>query len=115
MLKHTIFFIFSWIIICVLCTPSYAYREELSNGSYVDENGEIYDNKYDNTNIHAPWNNEFQKDNPFAPWNHPLYQDDVFAPWNNSMSDQRDTNTYLRENGEQNVDYYWKELSILDI
>ena len=65
------------------------------------------DNKFENDNIFAPWNDPLQQDDIFAPWNDPLQQDDMFAPWNNIMSDQQDTNDYLRDSGVDDPDYYW--------
>ena len=65
------------------------------------------DNKFENDNIFAPWNDPLQQDDIFAPWNDPLQQDDMFAPWNNILSNQQDTNDYLRDSGVDDADYYW--------
>lgn len=102
-------FIFSIAISFLLVVGTcQAGREELSDGSYVDDYGEIHDNKYENEDIFAPWNDPLHKDDPFAPWNDPSMQDDPFAPWNDPMADERETNRYLRESGERNADYYWR-------
>jgi hypothetical protein len=94
---------------CLLVTANvYAERTELNDGTYVDEGGNIYENKYDNADIDAPWNDPLKKDDIFAPWNDPLRQDDTFAPWNDPMSGSQETNQYLRESGERESDYYWK-------
>ncbi len=98
------------LLLILVMTPyvANAGREELSDGTFVDEDGEIYDSKFDNTDISAPWNDPIMQDDPLAPWNDPVYQDDPTAPWNDITAGQRDTNKYLRENGERDADYYWK-------
>jgi hypothetical protein len=98
------------LAVFVLCAPTLFAddRIELDDGRYVDQSGEIHDNKYDNSDISAPWNDPLKKDDMFAPWNDPLQKNDMFAPWNDPMSGQRETNRYLREQGESNSDYYWK-------
>lgn len=98
------------LVVMILIVPFYANaeREELSDGTFFDEHGEIHDSKFDNTDIFAPWNDSLKRDDPFAPWNNSLQRNDPFAPWNNPNADQRDTNKYMRENGERNSDYYWK-------
>ena len=98
------------LVVMILIVPFYANaeHEELSDGTFVDEHGEIHDSKFDNTDIFAPWNDPTKRDDPLAPWNDSLHQDDPLAPWNNTYTNQRDTNRYLRDNGERNSDYYWK-------
>jgi hypothetical protein len=96
------------VILLLIVINIYAERLELSNGSYVDEQGTIYSNKYENEDISAPWNDPLQKDDILAPWNDPLQKDDIFAPWNSLLSGEEETNRYLRESGETNSEYYWK-------
>ncbi len=98
------------LVVMILIVPFYANaeREELSDGSFVDEYGEIHDSKYKNKDRSAPWNDPMYRNDRFAPWNDPMYKNDRFAPWNSPYADQNDTNRYLRENGERNADYYWK-------
>ena len=91
----------------IICGESLAAREMLSDGSYVDEYGDIHSSKYENEDITAPWNDPLIQNDPFAPWNDPLMQDDPFAPWNDPMADERDTNIYLRDSGERDAEYYW--------
>ncbi len=95
-------------LILLASNAVYAERYELNNGTYVDEYGDVYDNKYENTDIFAPWNNSLQKDDIFAPWNDSLQKDDIFAPWNNTLSSERDTNQYLRDQGVRDSNYYWQ-------
>ena len=85
-----------------------AEREELSDGRFVDEHGDIHDSKYPNEDFAAPWNDQLKRDDPFAPWNDPLKKDDPFAPWNDPMAGPRETNRHLRDQGEKNSDWYWK-------
>lgn len=100
------------LVICTLllffASASYAERLELDDGTYVDEDGSIHDSKFENADISAPWNDPLKQDDIMAPWNDPLQQDDVLAPWNAPVSDESDTNRYLRESGETDSDYYWK-------
>ncbi len=100
------------ILLCLLlasCASNVlAERTELDDGTYVDESGNLYDNKFENDDFSAPWNDPFGKDDPFAPWNDALLEDDVFAPWNSPLDGQQETNKYLRENGERDSSYYWK-------
>lgn len=102
-------FIFAIAISLVFVSSNcQAVREELSDGSFVDEYGDIYDSRFENEDITAPWNDPLLQDDPFAPWNDPLMQDDPLAPWNDPIADERDTNRYLRESGERDADYYWR-------
>ena len=96
------------LFVCLTSAPCFADREELSDGTYVDEYGDIHEHKYKNSDISAPWNDPLKKDDPLAPWNSTLYKDDPLAPWNDPVAGQRDTNIYMRENGERDADYYWK-------
>jgi len=99
----------SILVLCLLLPGTlYAERTELSDGTYVDEYGEIHDNKYENTDVMAPWNDPLKQDDFLAPWNDSLKQDDFMAPWNNSLSGPQETNEYLRDNGERDADYFWK-------
>ena len=84
-----------FITILFLATSVNAGRFELDNGQYADEGGGIYDNKYPNEDI-------------FAPWNDPLKKDDIFAPWNDYITNPQETNKYLYESGETDSEYYWK-------
>ena len=95
-------------VITFLATSVNAQKLELDNGQYVDQYGEIFDNKYENENPFAPWNSPLQKDDPFAPWNNPLQESNPFAPWNNPISDPDSTNQFLQESGETDSSYYWK-------
>ena len=96
------------LLLCLVSIPCFAERQELSDGTYVDENGDIHDHKFENTDIFAPWNDPLKKDDPLAPWNSTLQKDDPLAPWNDPIAGQRDTNSYLRESGERDAEYYWK-------
>lgn len=97
------------VVLILLSTRLYAGdRVELDDGRYVDEYGEIHRYKYKNEDIFAPWNDPLKKDDIFAPWNNLMQKSDPFAPWNNPMSGSRETNRYLREQGETDSDYYWK-------
>lgn len=78
------------------------------DGNSVNRYGTIPSNKYENTDITAPWNDPLKRDDFFAPWNDPLLKDDYTAPWNDPFSDPRDTNDYLHDQGVKDSDYYWK-------
>ena len=97
-------------LVAVLAFPAgiRAGREELSDGTFVDDSGQIHGSKFPNEDISAPWNDQLKRDNVFAPWNDPLKKDDPFAPWNNPMAGQQETNMHLKEQGEKNSDWYWK-------
>jgi hypothetical protein len=71
-----------FITILFLATSVNAGRFELDNGQYVDEGGGIFDNKFQN--------------------------EDIFAPWNQYITDPQDTNKYLYESGKTDSEYYWK-------
>lgn len=108
MKTNILFVAIALIVTNTMSLEAFAAREELSDGSYVDEYGDIHDNKFENEDIFAPWNDPLLKDDIMAPWNDPLQQDDIFAPWNDPLAGPRETNQYLRESGERDSEYYWK-------
>ena len=84
------------LFLCLLFTATaFAERTELRDGTYMDEDGVIYDDKFENAY-------------PMAPWNSPLYQEDPMAPWNSPVDGKEETNEYLRENDELDSDYFWE-------
>lgn len=103
-IRRTIF----GLLVLALSAPSLAERTELSDGTFVDEYGEIHENKYDNDDPNAPWNDFTIRDDPNAPWNDPMMVDDPNAPWNDFTADSRDANRYLRENSVREAEYYWR-------
>jgi len=74
----------------------------------MDEDGVIYDDKFENAYPMAPWNSPLYQEDPMAPWNSPLYQEDPMAPWNSPVDGKEETNEYLRENDELDSDYFWE-------